>query len=41
MVAVGGMPHEIGVSPDQRTAHMADNGTSTLSTVDVGVLLGS
>lgn len=39
-VAVGGMPHEIDVTPDQRTAYVANNGTSTLSTIDLAGLLG-
>lgn len=39
-VAVGGMPREIEVSPDQRTAYVANNGTSTLSAVDLTGLLG-
>jgi DNA-binding beta-propeller fold protein YncE len=39
-VAVGGMPEEIDVSPDQRTAYVANNGTSTLTTVDVTSLVG-
>lgn len=39
-VAVGGMPQEIGLSPDQRVAYVADNGTSTLSAVDLAGLLG-
>ena len=40
-VAVGGMPHDIGVSPDQRTAFVANNGSSTLTAVDVTSLPGS
>jgi DNA-binding beta-propeller fold protein YncE len=40
-VAVGGMPHEIDVTPDQRMAYVANNGTSTLTTVDLAGLLGS
>lgn len=39
-VAAGGMPHEIDVSPDQRTAYVANNGSSNLSTVDLTALLG-
>jgi DNA-binding beta-propeller fold protein YncE len=39
-VAVGGMPHEINVSPDQRTAYVANSGTSTLSALDLTDLLG-
>lgn len=38
-VVVGGMPHEIEVSADQRTAYIANSGTSTLSTLDLSGLL--
>jgi DNA-binding beta-propeller fold protein YncE len=40
-VAVGGMPQEIDVSPDQRTAYVANSGTSSLSTMDLASVLGS
>ncbi len=39
-VAVGGLPHEIDLSPDQRTAYVTNNGTSTLSTIDLASVLG-
>jgi DNA-binding beta-propeller fold protein YncE len=34
-LTVGGMPHEIAVSADQRAAYVANSGTSTLSTLDL------
>jgi DNA-binding beta-propeller fold protein YncE len=39
-VAVGGIPHEIEVAADQRTALVANAGSSTLSTLDLAGLLG-
>jgi DNA-binding beta-propeller fold protein YncE len=40
-VTVGGMPRDVGLSPDQRTAYVANAGTSTLSTLDLAALLGA
>jgi DNA-binding beta-propeller fold protein YncE len=40
-VQVGGMPEEIAVSPDGRTAYVANSGTSSLSTMDLASVLGS
>jgi DNA-binding beta-propeller fold protein YncE len=40
-VAVGGMPQEIDLSPDQRTAYVANSGTSSLSTMDLSSVLGT
>jgi DNA-binding beta-propeller fold protein YncE len=40
-VEVGGLPQEIDVTPDQRTAYVANSGTSSLSTVDLAGVLGS
>jgi DNA-binding beta-propeller fold protein YncE len=40
-VEVGGMPQEIAVSPDGRTAYVANSGTSSLSTMDLSSVLGS
>jgi DNA-binding beta-propeller fold protein YncE len=40
-VTVGGMPHEIDLSPDQRTAYVANSGTSSLSMMDVASVVGS
>jgi DNA-binding beta-propeller fold protein YncE len=40
-VEVGGMPHDVGVSPDGGAAYVVNNGTSTLSTLDLTSLLGS
>jgi DNA-binding beta-propeller fold protein YncE len=34
------MPQEIDLSPDQRTAYVANSGTSSLSTMDVTSVLG-
>jgi DNA-binding beta-propeller fold protein YncE len=39
-VTVGGMPQGIDVAPDQRTAYVANGGTSSLSTMDLDSLLG-
>ena len=40
VVAVGGMPHDVDLSPDQRTAYVTNNGSSTLSTIDLASVLG-
>jgi DNA-binding beta-propeller fold protein YncE len=40
-VEVGGLPHDIGVGPDQNTVYVANNGSSTLSTLNLNSLLGS
>jgi DNA-binding beta-propeller fold protein YncE len=40
-VEVGGLPHEIDVTPDQRTAYVANSGTSSLSTMDLASVLAS
>jgi DNA-binding beta-propeller fold protein YncE len=40
-VEVGGLPEEIDVTPDQRTAYVANSGTSSLSTMDLASVLGS
>jgi DNA-binding beta-propeller fold protein YncE len=40
-IQVGGMPQEIAVSPDQRTAYVANGGTQSLSTMDLPSVLGS
>jgi len=39
-VAVGGTPHEIDVTPDQRTVDVPNSGTSSLSTMDLTAVLG-
>jgi DNA-binding beta-propeller fold protein YncE len=39
-VAVSGQSHEIELTPDQRTAYVAANDTSTLTTVNLAPLLG-
>ena len=40
-VQVGGLPQEIDVTPDGRTAYVANSGTSSLSTMDLASVLGS
>jgi DNA-binding beta-propeller fold protein YncE len=40
-VTVGGLPNDIAVSPDQKMAFVANNGTSTLSTLDLASVVGS
>jgi len=40
-VTVGGLPQEIDLSPDQRTAYVANGGSSSLSTMDVASVVGS
>ena len=39
-VAAGGLPREIDVTADERTAYIADNDTATLATLDLASLLG-
>jgi DNA-binding beta-propeller fold protein YncE len=39
-VEVGGLPEEIDLTPDQRTAYVANSGTSSLSTMDLASVLG-
>jgi DNA-binding beta-propeller fold protein YncE len=39
-IAVAGVPHEIDVSPDQRTAYLPDSGSSSLNSIDLARVLG-